>query len=205
MAKGPVPKGPATRRLILASASPQRKKLLEEAGYEFTVYPPAPDVETKFPRTILPADLAQALSKAKAEAVAPTFPDAVVLGADTIVAFGDMTLGKPKDAEHARKMLELLAGTTHIVITGVTVICSDANFYRSTRVMSAVRMKVLTDKEIERYVESGDWQGKAGGYGIQDKDPFVERVRGDHENIIGLPMKKTPQLLEEAGIFPREK
>jgi septum formation protein len=192
-----------TRRLILASASPQRKKLLEDAGYELTVYPADVD-ESSFLRSILPADLAQQLSKAKAEKVAPTFPDAVVLGADTVVAFGDMILGKPKDAADAKKMIELLSGTTHIVITGVTIICTDANFYRSTRVMSAVRMAMLTPVQIERYVESGDWQGKAGGYGIQDKDPFVERVRGDHENIVGLPMKKTKQLLEEAGVFPKQ-
>jgi len=190
-----------TRRLILASASPQRKKLLDDAGYEFTIYPAEID-ESSFARSILPAELAQQLSKAKAEKVAPTFPDAVVLGADTVVAFGDLTLGKPTDAADAAKMIELLAGTTHIVITGVTVICTEMNFYRSARVMSAVRMKALTPKEIQRYVESGDWHGKAGGYGIQDKDPFVERVRGDHENIVGLPMKKTRQLLEEAGIFP---
>jgi septum formation protein len=189
------------RRLILASASPQRKKLLIDAGYELTVYPPNID-ETTFAKNVLPADLAQQLSKAKAENVAPTFPDAVVLGADTVVAFGDMILGKPKDAVDAKKMLELLSGTTHIVITGVTVICTDANFYRSARVLSAVRMAMLTAVEIGKYVETGEWQGKAGGYGIQDRDPFVERIRGDHENIIGLPMKKTAPLLAEIGIVP---
>jgi len=192
-----------TRRLILASESPQRKKLLEEAGYEFTVYPAGID-ESRFSKTMLPAELAQALSKAKADAVAPTFPDAVVLGADTVVAFGDLVLGKPKDAADANKMIELLAGTTHIVITGVTVSCIDANFYRSTRVMTAVRMAMLTPVEIQKYIDAGDWKDKAGGYGIQDKDRFVERVRGDHQNIIGLPMKKTLQLLEEAGILPRQ-
>jgi septum formation protein len=193
-----------TRRLILASESPQRQKLLAEAGYEFTVYPPPIDEAKISNRPTMPSELAQSLSKAKAEAVAPIFPDAVVLGADTIVAFGDMVLGKPRDAIDATKMIELLAGTTHIVITGVTVICTDANFYRSARVMSAVRMAMLTPVQIQKYVDSGDWQSKAGGYGIQDKDPFVERVRGDHENIIGLPMKKTRQLLEESGIFPNQ-
>jgi septum formation protein len=188
-------------RLILASESPQRKKLLEDAGYVLTTFPPGVD-ESTFPRNVLPAELAQTLSKAKAENVAPKFPDAVVLGADTVVAFGDLILGKPKDAADAARMIELLAGTTHIVITGVTVISTDANFYRSIRVMSAVRMMMLTSKEIERYVESGAWQGKAGGYGLQDKDPFVERVRGDRENIIGLPMKRTRQLLADAGVFP---
>src|SRR5262245_36197849 len=166
----------STRRLILASESPQRKKLLEDAAYEFTVYPPGIDELTALPnRPALPSDLAQALSKANSDAVAATFPDAAVLAPDTVVAFGDMIRGKPADAEAARKMIELRSGTTHIVITGVTVSCIDANFFRSTRVMSAVRMAMLTPVEIRKYVDAGDWQGKAGGYGIQDKDPFVER------------------------------
>ena len=188
--------------LYLASASPQRRKLLADAGYEFVIRPAGVDEET-YPRNMLPSDVAMHLARAKADAVSEQFPEAVVLGADTVVAFGDRVIGKPRDAEHARKMLELLAGTTHIVITGVSIICRERTFVRVARVMSAVRMKQLTAEEIRNYVESGDWQDKAGGYGIQDQDPFVERIAGDHKNIIGLPMKKTSELLAEAGVYPK--
>ena len=189
--------------MYLASGSPQRRKLLADAGYEFVIRPAGVD-EDEYPKNLLPSDVALHLARAKADAVAEQFPDAVVLGADTVVAFGDRVLGKPRDAKHATRMLDLLAGTTHIVITGVAVICRATNFVRAAKVLSAVRMKNLTPKEIQAYVESNDWQGKAGAYGIQDKDPFVERIAGDHQNIIGLPMTKTVELLSAAGVTPKK-
>lgn len=190
-------------RLILASASPRRRELLHEAGYDFEVHP-ADINEDDYPPTILPADLAQRLAGLKAAAVAGRFSQDVVLAADTVVAFGDMPLGKPADEQAAVKMLELLSGTMHLVITGVTVVHTSRSFQRSIRVMSAVRMKALTAGEIRRYVESGDWRGKAGGYGIQDQraDPFVTRTAGSHSNIVGLPMEKTRGLLTAAGVVP---
>jgi septum formation protein len=188
--------------LYLASGSPQRRKLLEGAGYEFVIRPAGVD-EDNYPKNLLPSDVALHLARAKADAVAEQFPDAVVLGADTVVAFGDRVLGKPRDAKDAARMLDLLGGTTHIVITGIAVICRATNFVRAAKIMSAVRMKVMSPKEISAYVESNEWQGKAGGYGIQDKDPFVERIAGDRENIIGLPMTKTNELLSAAGITPK--
>jgi septum formation protein len=189
-------------RLILASASPRRKSLLEEAGYEFLISPA--DVDEKPPPQILPSDLAEQLALSKARAIAAKFPEDVVLGADTVVAFGDYILGKPADAVGARGMLMLLSGTTHIVITGVAIIRTNAAIVRSARVMSAVRMAMLSSRQIDEYVETNLWQGKAGGYGIQDPDPFVEKIRGCHTNIVGLPMKTTKYLLESVGIFPRQ-
>jgi septum formation protein len=97
-------------------------------------------------------------------------------------------------------MLRLLAGTTHVVITGVAVIHTIANFDKSGRVLSAVHMRPLTDGEINQYVATNQWEGKAGGYGIQDRDPFVRKVGGDFTNIVGLPMKFTARLLTEAGV-----
>ena len=191
----------ASPRLILASASPRRQSLLTEAGYEFVVHPADID-EENYPKGRLPSDVALYLANAKADAVAQRFPNDVVLAADTVVAFGDTLLGKPTDADHAREMLELLEGTTHIVITGVAVVHDVANFSRSARVMSAVRMRRLTHKQIDDYVAGGEWQGKAGGYGIQDQDPFVTRTAGSHSNIVGLPMEATKKLLAEAGIRP---
>ena len=191
-------------RLILASASPRRRELLHAAGYEFEVHPADID-EDKQPPQILPADLAQRLAQLKAYAIADRFPNDVVLAADTVVAFGDKPLGKPPDDAAATKMLELLSGTTHIVITGVVIMHKAAGVTRSARVMSAVRMKMLSNDEIRRYVEGGQWQGKAGGYGIQDDDPFVTRMSGCHTNIVGLPVPETRRLLAIAGVSPTER
>jgi septum formation protein len=188
-------------RLILASASPRRQQLLREAGYDFVTDPADVD-EDNYPRDLLPSGLAEFLASKKAQAVARRHPDDVVLGADTVVAFGDRVLGKPRDAEDARRMLRLLAGTTHVVITGVAVVHAAANLFTGSRVMSAVRMRGLAPDEIDRYVAGGRWQGKAGGYGIQDEDPFVTRMSGCHTNIVGLPVPETKRMLERAGIVP---
>lgn len=190
-----------TPRLILASASPRRRELLADAGYDFEVHPADID-EDDYPPQMLPADVARFLALSKAEAIAPRFPSDVILAADTVVAFGDVVLGKPADADHARKMLTTLSGTTHIVISGVAVMYAPKKLIRSLRVMSAVRMRPLTQREIDLYVFSNEWQGKAGGYGIQDDDPFVERMSGSHSNIVGLPMEVTVEMLTEAGIVP---
>jgi septum formation protein len=190
---------PPHPRLILASGSPRRQQLLREAGYAFLVRPADID-EEDYPPGTLPADLAEQLAVRKANAVAPQFPDDVVLAADTVVAFGDRPLGKPADAADARRMLELLGGSTHIVITGVAVVRLATKHVASSRVMSGVRMRGLSPEEIARYVASNEWQGKAGGYGIQDDDPFVTRVSGCHTNIVGLPMSETRRLLEAAGV-----
>jgi septum formation protein len=134
--------------------------------------------------------------------IARQFPDAVVLAADTLVVFGDTILGKPDDADRARQMLGLLGGTTHLVITGVAVHRASEAFQRMTRVISAVQMRKLSAVEIEQYVATNDWRGKAGGYGIQDDDPFVTRMSGSMANIVGLPMDEARALLKEAGIEP---
>jgi septum formation protein len=189
-------------RLILASASPRRQQLLREAGYEFVVQASGVD-EGGVGVNLMPAELARRLAVQKGRAVAQQFPEAVILAADTVVAFGDRTLGKPADAAEARKMLQLLGGTTHLVITGVAVMCEAAGLWQTRTVMSAVRMRKLRPDEIEAYVASQQWQGKAGGYGIQDEDPFVMNQAGSQSNIVGLPMEATVELLAEAGVFPR--
>jgi septum formation protein len=191
-------------RLVLASASPRRQSLLRDAGYEFDVDPPDVD-ESDYPQGMLPSAIALRLAEAKARAVAARRPEDVVLAADTVVAFGDLPLGKPADPAHAKRMLQFLSGTTHLVITGVCVMRQSPPLFKSTRVMSAVKMRFLTPGEIERYVASNEWEGKAGGYGIQDHDPFVVRQSGSHTNIVGLPMSVARQLLEEAGVRPIKK
>ena len=201
---------PVARKLILASRSPQRIRLLTEAGFVF-VSAPADIDETNYPQELLPTEVVVHLARGKAAAIAPRFPNDVVLAADTIVSFGDSILGKPSDAEHATSMIRTLAGTTHLVISGVSVVCEQTGFNRSTRVMSAVRMRPLTEQQIAQYVASGDWEGKAGGYGIQNVqlhrgltsgDSFIERVAGCETNVVGLPMAVVRSFLEAAGIYP---
>ncbi|HWB52749.1 MAG TPA: Maf family protein [Tepidisphaeraceae bacterium] len=190
----------STPSLVLASESPRRKQLLTEAGYIFTVEPA--NIDETVPADMLPSDVALHLAQAKAKVVSQKYPDAIILAADTVVAFGDQVLGKPADPADARNMLGLLAGTTHIVITGVCVVHQKVDFTKCRRMMSAVRMRQMSRLEIDRYVESNQWRGKAGGYGIQDSDPFVTRVAGSHTNIVGLPMTLVRDLLAEAGILP---
>jgi len=187
-------------RLILASASPRRRGLLHEAGYDFQVHPADID-EDDHPPGLLPGDLAQWLAVQKADAIAPRFAGAVVLAADTVVAFGDVILGKPDDADDARRMLRLLSGSTHMVVTGIAVARPSNGFRDAARVISAVNMRAMSSQEIDRYVASNDWQGKAGGYGIQDNDPFVTRISGSHTNIVGLPMDETRVMLAAAGVL----
>jgi septum formation protein len=178
--------------------------MLREAGYDFTLDPADVD-ESVYPSGLLPAQVATHLAGEKAKIVSARHVDDVVLAADTVVAFGDTLLGKPADAVQAKRMLTLLSGTTHIVVTGLCVMHAARNFAKGGKAMSAVRMRVLGPSEIDHYVSTGMWQGKAGGYGIQDPDPFVIRQAGSHTNVVGLPMKLTKQLLAEAGIQPAKK
>jgi septum formation protein len=188
-------------RLILASASPRRQSLLREAGYDFTIDPADID-EEKYPPNLTPPQIAEYLAAAKADEIAQRHPDAVTIGSDTVVYLGDQLLGKPTEPAHARWMLSTLSGSTHCVVTGVAVVHPSAGFRRITSVTSTVQMRRLTPDEIDRYVAGGQWQGKAGGYGIQDQDPFVTNMGGSLTNIVGLPMEAATELLAAAGIFP---
>lgn len=127
-----------------------------------------------------------------------------MLAADTIVALGGTILGKASDAVDARRILSQLSGTTHLVITGVAVIRSRSSLSLIEQVISTVEMKLLTSEEIDSYIATGQWRGKAGAYGIQDSDPFVRRMAGCLTNIVGLPITTTRKLLAEAGITARE-
>lgn len=189
-------------RLVLASASPRRQALLRDAGFAFDVLPADID-ESDYPSSLRPPEIAEHLAVAKARAVAErAAPNAVVLAADTVVALDDQPLGKPVDADDARRMLRLLGGTTHSVVTGVAVFSVSTGQFLRARVTSSVQMRALTDAEVDAYVASGEWQGKAGGYGIQDADPFVTRMAGCHTNIVGLPMTTAAALLAQAGVLP---
>ena len=192
---------PPIARLILASASPRRQSLLREAGYAFVIHAANID-EENYPPGMAPEQLAEYLAVAKANAVGEKYPNDVTIGSDTVVALGDHLLGKPTDPDDARRMLSKLSGTTHRVITGVAVVHPATRFRGSLIVTSTVQMRVMSSAEIDAYVAGGQWEGKAGGYGIQDRDPFVTNMGGSLTNIVGLPMEAAGELLAAAGIFP---
>lgn len=185
-------------KLVLASRSPQRVKLMRDAGYVFDIDPA--DIDETFPADLDPIEAAKFIALAKARHVAERHPDACVIGADTMVALGDQILGKPADAANARNMLGGLSGSTHRVITGVAVVSPAAEAVDFS--VSTVTMRSLSPQELDAYVQSNDWQGKAGGYGIQDDDPFVTCVEGPADNVIGLPMELLATLLTPSGGTP---
>ena len=170
------------------------------AGYVFEIHPADID-EENHPPLALP-QLAEFLAVGKVAVIADRFPDCVVLAADTVVALGDLAIGKPPDESAATQTLQLLSGTTHQVITGICVEHRSRRWLRQAIVSSTVVMKNLSPAEIEKYVQSGQWRGKAGGYGIQDptSELFVVRTSGSYSNIMGLPMEMTAELLTAAGI-----
>ena len=188
-------------RLILASRSPRRIELLRDAGFRFDI--DAADIdEEQFPQGIPPCRVAEYLAEEKARKIAEQHPRDVVLAADTVVNLGDQLLGKPEDAAHARWMLGQLAGSVHEVSTGVCVMCWESGRTQVAHETSTVSMRPLSQADLELYIASGDWRGKAGGYGIQDHDPFVTNMAGSLTNIVGLPMELTIRLLAQAGISP---
>jgi septum formation protein len=188
-------------RLILASYSPRRSGLLREAGFNPIIHPADID-ESVYPPDLTPTKLAEFLAIAKAKTVARFYPFDFTLGADTLVVLGSQVLGKPRDALHAKEMLTMLSGSVHQVISGVALVGPQRNFQKVFSVTSTVQMRPLSDSEIDQYVAGKQWEGKAGGYGIQDNDPFVTKMSGSLTNIVGLPIVEVMKLLASAGIYP---
>ncbi len=181
--------------VILASTSERRRRLMEEAGYDFEVR--APGLAEDDLRAAGPRALAESLAYAKARAAAERLDRGLVVGADTIVALGGDVLGKPADEADARRILGRLSGSTHEVITGLCVL----NARRGERLIGAdvtrVTLKRLTAGELDDYVRSGEGLGKAGAYAIQENgDRFVARLDGSFTNVVGLPMPMLADFLD---------
>jgi septum formation protein len=182
--------------LILASASPRRAELLRDAGIPFEVRPV--ELDERFWPGEAPRQAVARLAEAKAAAVAAIEPDAIVLGADTTVVIQGKALGKPADAADASRMLHLLSGQTHDVLTGVCVHTRGRGLVHveSTR----VRMAAMTRAEIEWYVATGEPADKAGAYAIQGLAArFIEGIEGSYSNVVGLPISSVYGLLKELG------
>ena len=192
-------------RLALASASPRRLELLTGAGYAFSVI--ESPYEEDMTLALDPPELARVIAEGKARAAAAiSGPDKIVLAADTIVVAGASVLGKPRDAEDASRMLGLLSGAEHEVITGYAVIDNKSVKMTSGAVITRVRFRPLGEAEIAAYVASGEPMGKAGAYAIQGgAAKFVESVDGPLDNVIGLPLKEVGEALREFGIVPVSK
>ena len=172
--------------LVLASGSPRRLELLKLITEDFSVIPA--DCEEHFDSALSPEEAVKALARQKAESVSKKYPDKTVIGADTTVFCGETPLGKPKDTDDARRMLSMLSGKTHDVITAVAVA-------RGGKTLKAfaedTRVEFYSEKEIKEYIETGEPMDKAGAYGIQGKGALIiKRINGDYYNVMGLPVAR---------------
>lgn len=174
-------------RIILASASPRRRELMELAGYDFEVI--CADITEVVPENVEPQEVVMSLALQKARAVADEHKNAVVVGSDTVVALDGKILGKPHSRQEACEMLRSLSGKAHKVFTGVAIVCGEKvkNFFDETD----VEFYPLSDCEIEKYVATGEPMDKAGAYGIQGKGSvLIKKINGDFFNVMGLPIAK---------------
>lgn len=183
--------------LILASRSPRRRQLLEEAGYDFSVVPPSHSAECGMCSGENPAQLVARLAYQKAADVARRFTVGCILGCDTIAECNGQILGKPKDAQHARQMLQALSGRRHRVFSGVCL-WSLPEEEPLVRVDTTIlRMDALSQDQLDEYIESGGWEGKAGAFGYQDRLGWVHIVEGSESNVVGLPMELLAQMIAD--------
>jgi septum formation protein len=187
------------QRIILASASPARRHLLETIGLAFTIEPSLlPEVMDE---ATTPEALAVRLALGKARDVASRNPDAIIIAADSFVILDGRYLGKPHSAEEARAMLRHESGKAQRFVTGLAVIDAATGQEFIEHELSEIRMSELSDEEIEEYIATGEPFGKAGAYGIQGQGAvFIAEVRGSYAGIIGLPVNKLYRILRQLGV-----
>ena len=189
---------PESARLVLASASPRRLDLLAQIGLVPAVIDPA-HIDESPRRGEMPSALAKRLAIGKARATADRHPDAFVLGADTVVACGRRILPKPANRDEARGCLNRLSGQRHTVYSAVAL-NTPKNQTQTRVVATKVSFKRLSDMEIIHYLDSGEWESKAGGYAIQGlAGAFVRHLNGSYSGVVGLPLHETANLLTGAG------
>ncbi len=186
------------RRFILASASPRRKEILENAGFSFEII--VSDADENITESLTPSETVEELAKRKALAVWENNKDAVVFGCDTVVAVDGKILGKPRDDEEAYEMIKSLSGKVHTVSTGVCI-CSEEKlsvFSNTTE----VEFYSLSDDTIKSYVATGESRDKAGAYGIQGFGRvLIKEIKGDYFSVMGLPVSESARVLADFGIY----
>lgn len=196
----PAPKSPASNDFILASASPRRAELLKQIGITPQAITPANIDESPKPNES-PRIYVQRMATSKAEAVAKQHPKTAILAADTIVAVGRRILGKPTTRNDAEKMLKLIMGRRHQVLTAITLKTPDGKT-RNRIVTSKLRLKRLDEATIKYYLNTNEWKDKAGAYAIQGIAAlWIDWMSGSYSNIVGLPLAETGQLLKSARLF----
>lgn len=177
---------------ILASKSPRRQELLKKIVPSFDII--VPNIDENILISI-PSDTAKIISKLKAYKIFQAYPEATVLACDTIVVIDDLLLGKPKDKEDAKRMLRLLSGRKHHVISGFTLV--SPTFEINRNVVTEVYFNELSDAQIDAYIESGSPFDKAGAYGIQDESyKLVRSINGSYYNVMGLPVEDLQKFIK---------
>jgi len=188
----------ACMRIILASASPRRRKILSDLGYDFETA--AADIVEEIIPGESPAEHVLRLSNLKAETVAKEYPNDLVIGADTAVVLKGDILGKPDSESEAFEMLSMLAGKTHTVFTGLTVMIESEKIRRSEYDRTDVTFNDLSESQIREYIKSGEPLDKAGSYGIQGMGSFlVKKACGEIDTVIGFPSKLFQKMYEEVN------
>ena len=186
--------------LILASKSPRRRYLLDQAGLNFRVIPSSVD-ETRIPQS-KPSSYVKALAEAKADDISEKYPDCWVIGADTVVLIDDTILGKPSSRKDARRMLHRLSGKPHQVLTGYAICCRTKSRRFSETIKTEVLFKKLSDAEINWYVNTEEPFDKAGAYAIQGLGTFLVRsISGSYTNVVGLPVCEVIEYLISEGVI----
>jgi septum formation protein len=186
-------------KLILASSSARRRQLLEEAAYDFEVVIPSDMAECGICSRETPPELVARLAYQKANDVAQRFDDALILGCDTVAECRGHILGKPKNMQHARTMLRLLRGREHRVYSGVCLWQRPTDRTLVKVDVTKLVMDAVSDRQLEEYLESHAWEGKAGAFGYQDRLGWIHIVEGSQSNVVGLPMELLASMLHEMG------
>ena len=192
-----MPKETPKPRLILASSSPRRRQLLTDAGYAFEVVPPHESAECGVCSRETPPELVARLARQKAADVAARVDLGTIIGCDTVAECCGQVLGKPANREHARQMLDLLRGREHHVYSGLCVWQRPSDERRVEVEGTRLVMDAISEAELDAYLATGAWEGKAGAFGYQDGLDWVHVIEGSESNVVGLPMELLARMLRE--------
>ncbi len=188
--------------LILASSSPRRRQLLAEAGWAFEVIPPHESAECGVCSRETPPELVARLAMQKAADVAVRVPHGLVIGCDTVAECCGHILGKPHNVDHAREMLRMMSGREHAVYSGLCLWLRPTEEKHVQVEVTRLRMDPISDHDLEAYLQTNGWEGKAGAFGFQDGLDWVHIVEGSESNVVGLPMELLHRMLQGLSISP---